>query len=351
MEKLFTFRNIISSIVCVFIIQSCGQSPHDKMEKGISLYNNGNTEKGKLYMEDGLINSALIEKLSEKQISYGDNTIFIRKKNILQIIYPVELDIKIDDKYNLLSYDAESKKLGVSNGIEIKIYDSDGTLIKTFTSAADEQRVKAFTIINDKVYYVKDRKIYLYDLASDSTTPLTNDKLKVSSENDVYNVKFFKTESSLGIAAGIGGNYYFNILDLKNTKMTLTDLSVASSKLLFQSNEIIFIAGDASKYSLVKFTMPSKTKNTLLELKDLTDIELFPSGALAEDKDGPGIIEYGNAFNQKIPFRYKLSGQCGGSPVIKYNNAYYIINMASFINNITDLKNKIPAAFEEPAKK
>ena len=351
MKTQFVFRNIICITASVFMLNGCIQSPQDKMEKGIALYNNGDTQKGKSSIEDGLINSALIEKLNGKQISYADNVIYTRKKNILQIIYPVKANIEIDEKYDLLTYDAESKKLGISNGTEINIYDADGSLIKTIAPATDDQRVKGFTFVNDKIYYVKDRKIYSYDLSTDSGSNVINNKLKVSAENDIYNARFFRTDSSLGIVIGIAGNYYFNILDLKNSKMTLTDLAVASSKLFFQNNEIYYIAGDAGKYSLVKFTIPSKTKDTLFEFKDLTDVEFFPSGALVEDNNGFGVIEYVNALNQKIPFDYKLSGQCIGNPVIKYKNYYYAINFTSFMNSFTDLKNKIPALFSESAKK
>ncbi len=351
MKGLSNLKKFIYAFICLFSITGCTQNADDKLNKGVELYSNGETTKAKAYIQDGLINSALIKKLDANHYSYGENVIFYRQKKTLKIVWPLELNIEISEDYNIISYDPDSKKLGLCNGYDIKIYASDGGLIKTCRPAPDEQRIKIFTIFNEKIYYYKEKNIYSYDLASDAVKSITNDKFTNSFGKEIYNVKFYKTKNLLAVVPGIAGRYYLNILDLKNNSIILQNLNLASSKLFFQENEIYFVSGDAGKYFLVKQTiLPKKTKN-LFELSNLTDIEFFSSGLLYEDKDGFRVIDYEKAFNQKIPFHYELAGQCGGRPVLKYSNKYYIIDMAVFLDRIANIKNKIPSIFEETINK
>jgi hypothetical protein len=351
MKGLSNLKKFIYAFICLFSITGCMQNADDKLNKGVELYSNGETTKAKTYIEDGLINSALIKKLDANHYSYAENVIFYRQKKTLKIVWPLELNIEISEDYNIISYDPDSKKLGLCNEFDIKIYASNGSLIKTCRPTPDEQRIKIFTIYNEKIFYYKEKNIYFYDLASDAIKSITNDKFTNSFGKEIYNVKFYKSENLLAIVSGIAGRFYLNVLDLKNNSIVLQNINLASSKLFFKENEIYFVSGDAGKYFLVKQTiLPKKTKN-LFELSNLTDIEFFSSGLLYEDKDGFRVIDYEKAFNQKIPFHYGLAGQCSGRPVLKYSNKYYIIDMAVFLDKIANIKNKIPSIFEETINK
>jgi hypothetical protein len=345
MGVLSDSKKFIYTFICLSMIPGCIQNPEDKINKGIELYNNEEISKSKVNIEDGLINSALVKKLNENHYSFGENVIFYRKKKILRTVCPLELDIEINENYNIISYDPDSKKLGLSNGYDIKIYNSEGDLIKTCGPTPDDHRIKAFTIINGKIYFYKDTKIYSYDIASDNITLLTNDKFANSFGKESFNVKFYKTENLLGTVLGIAGKYYLNILDLRNNSMILQNIDLASSKLFIKNNEIYYISGDAGKYSLIIQTiLPKKIKN-LFEFSNLSDIEFFSSGLLYEDKEGFRVIDFEKTNNLKTPFHYEISGQCCSRPVIKYSNNYYITDMLVFMDKINYINSKIPNIF------
>lgn len=351
MKIISYFYKFIFILICISPITGCSKDAADKLNDSIELYSHEDTTKAKIRIEDSLINSALIRKFKGHIFSYGENIIFYRQKKTLYFAYPQEFDIEINENYNLISYDPEPDQLGLSNGYDIKIYTSKGKLIKTCGPAPDDKSIKSFTISNNNIYYYKDKKIYAYDLVSDDVKLLANDKSANAFNKEAYNVKFYKTENLLGIVTGIAGKYYLNVLDLNNNLMILTDLNMASSKLYFQNNELFLIRGSAGKYLLARLSLPSKKIQNLFEFKNLTDIEFFAAGLLFEDNDGLKLIEYGKPYNYKIPFRYGLSGQCGGRPVIIYLDEYYIIDPAVFLEKITLINNRIPSLFEETVKK
>ncbi len=334
---------IISFIL--FISTGCMQNAEEKINRGIELYNNKEIQKANDYIEDGLIKSALIKKLSANKFSYGENVIYYRKNKTIKIIWPLKMDIESDESYNLISYDRDSQKLGLSNGHDIKIYNSGGNLLKTYSTPQDEQQIKAFIFNNEKIYYYKDKKIFLYDMISEAVNFLASDKLSTSFGSNTYNVKLYKTDSLLGIISGIGGSYYLNIWDLNNNLMILQNVSLASSKLFIKNNEVYYINGDAGKYSCIMQTISSKKIKILSGFSSLSDIEFFSSGLLYEDKEGLGIIDYGKANKLKIPFHYGISGQCCGNPVLKSANGYYIINGSVFLEKINFVNNIIPELF------
>jgi hypothetical protein len=345
MGVLSEIKKFIYAYICLLMIPGCIQNPEDKINNGIALYSNEESAKAMVIIEDGLINSALIKKLDENHYSFGENVIFYRKKKILRTVWPLELDIEINENYNIISYDPDSKKLGLSNGYDIKIFNSDGDLIKTCGPTPDDQRIKSFIIINGKIYFYKDTKIYSYDIESDNVTLLTNDKFSNLFGKESFNVKFYKSENLLCAVLGTAGKYYFNILDLRNNLLILQNINLASSKLLIKNNEIYYISGDAGKYSLILQTiLPKKIKN-LFGFSNLSDIEFFSTGLLYEDKAGFCVIDFEKTNNLKSPFHYEIPGQCNGKPVIKYGNKYYIIDLPVFMDKINFINNKIPSIF------
>jgi len=338
-------KYIITSFIFLVLILGCSQNPGKKIEKGIELYMSGETAKAIGLIEDGLINSALINKIKINQLSLGENVIYYRQKKNIKIIWPLELNIEISEKYNLISYFHEANKLGLSNGYDIKLYDTAGNLIKTCGPTPDDKRIKAFTLINELIYYYKDKKVFIYDPATDADKQLSNVKTQLPFDNESYDAKFYKTDNSLAVAAGIAGRYYLSIYDLKNNSVILANYEIASLKLLFRNDDVYYISGSAGNYTTIKKSIAAKKQNNLMEFKNLKDIEFFISGMLIEDKDGLWFTGY-ESSRQKIPFRYELAGQCGGNPVIKYANNFYVIDFIRFADILNQIREKSPSVFE-----
>lgn len=332
-------------LIFVSLTAGCIRNSEEKISKGIDLFNNEEFTRANVYFEEGLIGSALVKKLDEIKFSFAENAIFYRKNKILKIVWPLELNIETNENYNMLSYDPGSKKLGISNGYDINIYNDEGDLLKTCGPTPDEQRIKAFTISNEKIYYFKDGKIFVYDLHSDSVNFLANDKTSNSFGKESYNVKLYKADNLLGIAAGIAGRYFLNILDLKSNTMILQNAALASARLFIKNNEVYYVSGDAGKYSCIMQTISPKKTKIISEFGSLSDIEIFSSGSLYEDKSGFGIIDFEKSVNLKTPFHYEISGQCSGKAVIKFSNNYYIIDMPAFLDNIRSINDKVPSIF------
>lgn len=344
-HSLIRLKHLVTILLFIVLFAGCTQNPGKKIEKGIELYISGETAKAITLIEDGLVNSALINKIKVNQLSFGENVLFYRQKKNLRIIWPLELNIEISEKYNLISYFPEANKLGLSNGYDIKLYDSAGNLIKTCGPTPDDKRIKAFTLINELIYYYKDKKVFIYDPAGDTEKQLSNVKTQLLFDNESYDAKFYKTDNSLVAVAGIAGRYYLSIYDLKNNSVILANYEIASLKLLFRNDDIYYVSGSAGNYTIIKKSIAAKKQKNLMEFKNLKDIEFFASEILFEDKEGLWFAGY-ESSRQKIPFRYELAGQCGGNPVIKYANNYYVTDVIRFADSLNQIKEKAPIVFD-----
>ncbi len=335
------------SFILIFLFYGCKPDGDNKINKGIELYNNGESSKAISYIEEGLINSALIKELKENHLLYGDNILFYRQKNNIKTVWPIDLNIELNNNYTIISYNPDSKKIGLSNGSDIKIYNYKGALIKTCGPTPDEKRIKAFTIIKENIYYYKDKNIYIYDLAADTEKLIADNKSITAPDKEPFDVKFYKTENELAVSAGIAGKYNISIFDIKNNSVILQNINAASSKILLKNGEMYYIGGSAGKYSLLIREIKSKKQKEIIAFDNLLDIELLPHGILFENKKGFWKADYQTGNKDTLPFNYKLSGQCSGSPVIRYLNKYCIIDMPVFIEKISRIKEKMPDVFED----
>ena len=93
----------------------------------------------------------------------------------------------------------------------------------------------------------------------------------------------------------------------------------------------------------------SKKKKNLVDFDNLLNIEFFASGIIYEDRQGLWILKYDGSYKQEIPFHYELFGGYLDNPVLKYSNAYHILDLPVFISKMAYIKEAIPI-FNEPDK-
>jgi hypothetical protein len=346
MILLYSIKKSLYLLLFAAFLYSCTQDAEKKISKGLELYNNGEIPKASRNIEEGLIISSAIKKLNENRLSYGKNALYNRQKKIFKIVWPLDMDLELTEKYNIVSYDPDSSKLGLSNGYDIRIYNQEGNLIKTCGPTPDDKQIKAFIINSEYIYYYKNKGMYIYDQATDTERLLMSDKSNAFSDKERYEVYMYRAGNLLGTAVGIAGKYNYNIFDLNSNSPVIQNLNLSSNKLLLRYNELYYIAGNAGKYVLARLSIPSMKIKNLFQFEGLSDVEFFNSGLLFENKNGLWGFDYEKSYARKIPFSYELGGECCGKAVIKYSDNYYIIDSVKFFDMIDYLKDKAPSIFE-----
>ncbi|MFH0974279.1 MAG: hypothetical protein V1874_00680 [Spirochaetota bacterium] len=346
MIPLYDIKKYFYFIICAAFIFGCSQDAEKKINKGLELYNNGEIAKAASCIEEGLVIASSIKKVNENRLSYGHNVLFSRQKKILKIIWPLEMELELADNYNIVSYDQDAGKLGLSNGTDIRIYNSEGSLVKTCGPTPDDKQIKAFIISSENIYYYKNKGIFIYDQATDTERLLMPDKSNSFSDKESYEVYMYRAGNLLGTAVGIAGKYNYNIFDLNSNSAVIQNLSLSSNKLLLRYNELYYITGNAGKYVLARLSVPSMKIKNLFQFENLLDVEFFSSGLLFENRNGFWGLDYEKSYARKIPFSYELKGECCGKAVIKYSGNYYIVDSVKFFEMIDSLKDKAPSIFE-----
>jgi hypothetical protein len=345
MNPIINLRVISLCLSFIILISGCKPNADKIITEGLELYGSGKTEEARQYLGKGLIYSVLLKKSDEANLLFGENVIFRRQKNSIRTIWPMDMNIDIENNYTIISHDTDSGKIGLSNGSDLKIYNSEGALIKTY-GPPDENRILAFSLIHENIIYYKNNNIYFYDSSSGSERAMTDGKKFTPASNGTIDIKFYRDGDQLAVSSGIAGKYSIIVFDLNNNSVIFNITNAASSKILLQNSEIYFISGNAGKYSISKSAIPDGKQKDIITFENIIDIGLFSSGAIFENKDGFWITDYNTGNEQKIPFKYQLSGQCSGSPVIKYSDAFYIIDFKGFMDRFDGIKQKIPSFFE-----
>ncbi len=349
--KIKMYGQVVISLLFFISILSiqCTPDAEKKINSGIELYNKEEVANAKEELESGLFAFSSKNTLDDNpKISIGYNVIYKRHEDSLIINYPIKVEINIDKNYKIIYYDPDSKRLVLSNGIDINIYNNEGLLTKVIaTSIDDKNKVKSVILINDKLLYFREKRVYVYDYATNNHKLLTKERFFCPVKGSYYIIKFHKTKSAIAIIIGMAGVYNMSVLDTIDSSILLKNHRISSSKLLFNDDNIYYITGKTGKWTLRKISIRSKKRTKLLEFDDLLDVEFSDAGFLYENRNGLWLYDYSSKKPEKIPFQFELAGICNGRPLIKNRGKIYPVNMKIFIDKIAYLKRVTPALFAE----
>ncbi len=344
-------------IIWLIIFFACVNA-EKKINKGIELYKAGEKAKAVSFIEYGLIRSAGVKKLKEKGLLVGNNVLYYKNAD-LEIVWPINLKIDIGAKaesendYNIISYSPDSGYLGISNGYDVRVYDSKGKLIKNYSQPAEVgSALKSMIIMNRKAYIYKNKKIFFFDFLSDNDkdASLLDGELFKQLAEGTYNTWFYGSENLLTAVSGVAGEYYLVVIDTAGKSIIVQDLKIATSKISFTKDRIYYISGSAGKYSLMEMILPAKTNKSIIDFESLQDVELAGLGMFYENKKGMGAFEYNAPAQIILPFRFVLAGRCGEYPVIAYQNRDYAVDMTVFFDKVKYIKEAIPELFNPGQK-
>lgn len=342
---MMRFAVLILSFLIFSQAPGCSPGTDSLMKSGTDLLKKGKKPEALLKFEKGIIKFSSEDDFSKKVFHFGDGIIYSMNDTTLTAIYPKDFDIKADSGCDyLLSYDPASERVAFSGGTDIKIIDSTGSLIHSFSpDGSDKDKIKSILLRGDSLFYFINNNIYIYNIARAEIAAKYEFFPPYKSED--YRVKIFYDSNSLGVVAGIAGNYYFSIIDIMTKSISLKNLEISSSKLFFSGNSVYYISGLSGRWTLNKITLPAKNKTVLTNFTSLRDIEFSRSGIVYEDKDNLWVLDYEN-HPLKTPFRFELTGGCGEKILIRYEDSYYVADTALFLQKINCLNKEVPELFE-----
>ncbi|MDY6934543.1 MAG: hypothetical protein SVZ03_10025 [Spirochaetota bacterium] len=337
--------------VCLLplVMSRCTPNSERILNTGIKRFEQGETAKAITMIEKGIIDSVTIKHFSTTNLSCSNNLIYYRNNDYLKIAYPHEMDIMINNNSINLCYDPVLQRVGLLNGMNADIFNMKGALVKDVPlNQANGKEVKAIALLNDKLYYYCNRRIYFTGLHSNNAGRLVKDRFSPPfSPSLFYLVQLQTNNNKLAIIVGIGGSYNMSVIDLSNSSIMLQNWKISSSKISFQEGYLYCITGSTGNWTLRRISIYTKKRNILLAFNNLIDLELTPSGIIYENNDGLWIMNYSNKRPVRLPFRFKLAGRYLEHLLIRNDNGFYLIDMNKFLDIITYLNSKIPSLFEK----
>jgi hypothetical protein len=329
-------------IVCLIFLCRCSPDPGKRMNNAVERY----LAKGSAVLQD--LERAFIENISIKSLDVqglltNENVLYTQSENSVKLLYPVKRNLSVLDGESVKHAYITGDYNVITDGIQLCIFNGEGDHKSDETLGEKKRQIKSFLISGDNVIYYKDQKLYIYNIVLQSNEPFIKDSFAPPFAQ-YYAVKMLKKESLMGVIAGIGGMYYFSVVNLANESVIIKNLSLSSFKLSMDVKQVYYISGNTGKWEIVLYNLEQKKKQTVARLDDIVDIELAPEGFLYENKKGIWASEYRQS-TIKIPFSYQLAGKYGDKVILKYQDAYYIINMEKMFNGLRKMQEQVPALF------
>ena len=330
--------------ILILFFSSCLQNPDKDLDVAINNYKNGPiknvAEIGKKFLN-------LIKKkeFNSKDLMQSNNVLFTIDNEAIHIHHPVRLTVKLLQMEKPEIIDINKNYLVLSDKNSVNILNNELDLIKSLPVGDKKKRIKAVKLINDKIIYYFDGRVFEYSIKSGEHGLLIKNRLK-SPYKKHYEVKIFKKGTFVGVLIGIAGSYYYNIINYNKRLIAVQNLSVSSKKMLLTDKYLDYVFGSSGKWVLKRFKIAGKSKESLYLIYDIIDIELLTRGIIFENSSGLWMREHskGNIKSEKmlIPFKYRLTGKCDNLIILQYNSKSYLVDFERLNAKLKILKSKIP---------
>jgi len=335
------FISLILFIILPFFY--CADSPDNVFNQSIELFRE-NKPGALKKIERSLVEKISAKSFKSKNLSSNRNAIYYMNDNEIELVYPSEISLaKQYIDINKKIFYLNKKYFVAGRGNLLSIFDTKGSLKKTFETGKNKKKIKSIILMGDEIIYYKNKRLYKYKISKNSNKLLFNDTFSPP-YSKYFNVNFYRSGNILGIVAGIAGSYNLSIINIKKNSIILKNTKISSSKIYFNAGHIYAITGSTAKWKLVKIIISNKRMIKIHSFKDMYDLELTSFGYLFENSKGIWAAPY-SGKKILLPFKYKLAGKYNDFVLLQYKYHTYVADMKKLFDSIEILKNKTPEIF------
>ncbi len=333
---------IAGLLICALMLGRCSSDPDKKLDLAIEKYLSKGAGAAPALANE-FIQNISIDSLETAKLLANGNILYTPNDNKIEVLYPVKRKLAILDGGPVKHAYVSKDYCVITDEIQLCIFDGDGNHIHDDVIGESKHLIRSILITGDNIIYYKDEKLYLYNIPLNTSELLIREAFP-SPFTPYYMANLVKTDSLLGVLAGMAGSYYLSIINLASKSIVAKNIALASSKFHIGATHIYYIAGNAGNWELIQYHIDQKKKKSIVKFNDIADIELFPKCYIYESKDGLWAAEYGTG-KSRVPFPYQLSGKYRGRPVLKYNDSYYLVNSDKLFASLMKLKDRAPGLF------
>ncbi len=336
-------RPIVLSLFMILLC-ACTMDPEKRLEKALDNFSTGQPDAlDALQLE--LLRYGSKGSIDGKDLHSTGTVIYQTDEEGARIIFPSRIDLSMIGAEGERHIDMNDRYAVISDGRQLSIFDNRGSHIIDAAVGDEKNPVLNCTVDGETIIYYKDFTLYRYKIADNTSDALMPETFPPPYRK-YYTVTFSRTGSLLGIAAGIAGSYYFNVVDLSEQRVVLKNLQTSSSKLHMGPDTIYYITGKSGAWQLTMWTLADKNKITLTRFTDIIDIELSAKGYIREHRDGLEISSYKEA-PVRIPFKYELAGKYGEEILLHYKSRYHRVDVPRMLTGLKKLNDANPGVFSE----
>ncbi len=337
LDKLFFLAMFFSLVSCSF-------DPEKKLDAAIERYlerDPGAVEA--LALE--LIRYSSIDSIAGTDCISNGNVLYSVDENDARIIFPSRFELSMVGGDGIKHLDVSGNFAVASDERRLSLFDSGGGHLDDIEIGDEKNPLLNCVIYSDAVIYYRSFNLYRYSIRENEEVLLLKDTFPPP-YTKYYTVTFLKKRNLLGIAAGIAGSYYFNIVNLDDKNVVLKNLRTSSSKIHMDSEYIYYIFGNSGAWQLTRWAFANKDKKIVYRFSDIIDIELTGRGYIWQDTNGLHASGY-EEEPIPIPFPYQLAGSYGESILLRHGVYYYTIDMKKLLVALAKLREKAPNLFSK----
>jgi len=320
---------------------SCSAKPEEKLNSSIDDYSNKKTGSIK-NIEQAFFNLTSVNSFTADGISFNENMI-IQNGSAFRILHPVEISLKLPLNQEIRLFDMNKDLIALSSGKGIWLFSNKGDYISDIPTGDSKSEIKAILFHGNRLIYFMNNTLYYYNTKSYSRGVLSERKFTPPYGKD-YIVNLYRSGNSLGILAGSPGSYYFSNFNLETGTAEVTNISVSSSRVCFNENNLVYVFGSTGEWKIQKFDFKNKSKKTILKTGDITDILITKQGIILSSSRGLYLVNF-DRTKFTIPFKFEIFGNTEKNLILKYRDKLIAANSRIFFEKIKMLRHRIPQHF------
>jgi hypothetical protein len=338
---IFIFLILISGFYC--------KSESEKfISRGIEYYKNGDRGNAVRNLGEGIVRlSSSMEFTAGNSASSGD-VLYMRNGNIINILRPVEANIRISPDYSIISIRFDGDMIAISNGTDIKIYSPAADELHTVSPEIKDHKIKSIIYLDERVIFYLDEKLYSYNPEKNSIVPfLPKETFSPPYNKGSYSVNMMSGKKIFAVTVGIAGTYYTSLISIPNYAIIIKNLTTSTLNIVIEDDAILALTGSIGNWDLEKISIPSKKRTSIYKFNDLSDIFISNDCVIYENSKGKNLLSYHDKKTSPIPFSYDFRSCNGKEIFISLEERLHLVKFKEFTGTIINIRQQTPDLFSE----
>ncbi len=311
------------------VFWACSKNPEEIYRDKLAQFKKGDVRIQD--MKEHLLASCALFTASVEFPLFQQNAVAKKIEDGIEILYPFAR--KINTKSEIKLFDVTQAYTLISDGRTISVYDKTGKKKTRLDPDESKSEIMAISFFRDGVALYREGRVEFFSGIEDENAAWEK-KFRPPYSRD-FSAYFFRSDKTLGVLAGSAGYYYFSSFDVKG-ELSVKNIKVSSSRLLFTGDSLLYVSGGADAWRLTDYNIRSGKKKQNDRLSRLKDIFIFEKGFIAEKDSGKWLMKF-NDKSIEIPFDINPVVMCRGDLVFQEDGKITVCRVDEFCRKLLEL--------------